>query len=525
MFKMSISWLNLKVLLFSLSIYRISVISYNYLRIPSLSCRPLDLIHSSHYSRSIYVEKYYLINHLLLHCKLNDNSETFQGNNNLVPNSKLFTNSSSIINRNININSNLMREKNWSKSHKNSITGVHSKINASTLSNTNTISSSSSFETIRKLQTRQSDKSRLAHISTPKPPHKISWEYQNLPSQPANRYRIMAYDHLATTSLNGIEVSPYFRFKKGKKYLSKWWRSAKKWDLLSGSLKDLDERITLEHAMKTSLHANTTIGFNASELEYGDMNAAVSTDIEGIDNTIRRDIYSAATDFTASVNDSNRLDFPVMSDLSNIGDTVTVTDTYSSRNSDSKRLLVDRKEAYIENISFDELLNDDETSVDELSRDRDRDVNRDDDSDFDDNANNLRINGELGNTDTDVDIPISDDLDSNLSDELNASSYNDTDTDTDRFADNMMPTPFNELYKLAECYYARVIVVSDVHGCIDELCDLLRKVSYRPGDLVLLLGDLVAKGPSSGDVIRLAMDIGALCIRGNHEQEVIRQVR
>ena len=42
-----------------------------------------------------------------------------------------------------------------------------------------------------------------------------------------------------------------------------------------------------------------------------------------------------------------------------------------------------------------------------------------------------------------------------------------------------------------------MIVIGDVHGCIDELGDLLRLAEYQPGDLVLFLGDLVAKGPNS----------------------------
>jgi hypothetical protein len=58
---------------------------------------------------------------------------------------------------------------------------------------------------------------------------------------------------------------------------------------------------------------------------------------------------------------------------------------------------------------------------------------------------------------------------------------------------------------------------------VEELCDLLRKVKYLPGDLVILLGDLVAKGPNSKAVIRLAMDIEAISVRGNHDQEVVRQ--
>jgi hypothetical protein len=62
-----------------------------------------------------------------------------------------------------------------------------------------------------------------------------------------------------------------------------------------------------------------------------------------------------------------------------------------------------------------------------------------------------------------------------------------------------------------------------VHGCVDELCDLLRAVQYKPGDVVLLLGDLVAKGPHPTKVVRLAMEIGALSVRGNHDHEVVRQ--
>ena len=83
--------------------------------------------------------------------------------------------------------------------------------------------------------------------------------------------------------------------------------------------------------------------------------------------------------------------------------------------------------------------------------------------------------------------------------------------------------PLNELYQICRRHRARVICVGDVHGCIEELRDLLREVKYRPGDLVLFLGDLVAKGPQSEQVVRLAIDIGAMSVRGNHDHEVVRQ--
>lgn len=38
----------------------------------------------------------------------------------------------------------------------------------------------------------------------------------------------------------------------------------------------------------------------------------------------------------------------------------------------------------------------------------------------------------------------------------------------------------------------RIVVIGDVHGCTDELKDLVREVEYWPGDLLLFLGDLVS---------------------------------
>lgn len=68
----------------------------------------------------------------------------------------------------------------------------------------------------------------------------------------------------------------------------------------------------------------------------------------------------------------------------------------------------------------------------------------------------------------------------------------------------------------------RVIVIGDVHGCIKELSQLLRLADFRPGDQVIFLGDLVAKGPNSVAVVKLAREIGAKSVRGNHDHEVVR---
>lgn len=68
----------------------------------------------------------------------------------------------------------------------------------------------------------------------------------------------------------------------------------------------------------------------------------------------------------------------------------------------------------------------------------------------------------------------------------------------------------------------RIIAIGDVHGCIDELQVLLRRCDYRPGDLIVFLGDLVSKGPDSSSVVQMARELGAIGVRGNHDFEVIR---
>ncbi len=69
----------------------------------------------------------------------------------------------------------------------------------------------------------------------------------------------------------------------------------------------------------------------------------------------------------------------------------------------------------------------------------------------------------------------------------------------------------------------RVIVVGDVHGCAYELGALLDVVRYDAarGDRVVLVGDLVAKGPDSAAVLQCAMTRGVYAVLGNHDLEVL----
>ena len=68
----------------------------------------------------------------------------------------------------------------------------------------------------------------------------------------------------------------------------------------------------------------------------------------------------------------------------------------------------------------------------------------------------------------------------------------------------------------------RVIIVGDVHGCLEEFEDLLLSCQYDPLDCTLILvGDFVNKGPYSARVVRKARELGAVCVRGNHDDTAL----
>lgn len=69
----------------------------------------------------------------------------------------------------------------------------------------------------------------------------------------------------------------------------------------------------------------------------------------------------------------------------------------------------------------------------------------------------------------------------------------------------------------------RLVIVGDVHGQKKALEALLAKVGFDNdgGDHLVLVGDLVNKGPDSAGVVDLAMSLGAHAVRGNHEDRVL----
>ncbi|CCW62003.1 unnamed protein product [Phytomonas sp. EM1] len=68
----------------------------------------------------------------------------------------------------------------------------------------------------------------------------------------------------------------------------------------------------------------------------------------------------------------------------------------------------------------------------------------------------------------------------------------------------------------------RYIVVGDVHGCLEQLEALVKKVNYTLGkDCLIIIGDYVNKGPLSVEVIRACQKWRALGVLGNHDYTLI----
>jgi serine/threonine protein phosphatase 1 len=72
---------------------------------------------------------------------------------------------------------------------------------------------------------------------------------------------------------------------------------------------------------------------------------------------------------------------------------------------------------------------------------------------------------------------------------------------------------------------ARSVIVGDVHGCFEELMQLLEEVALRPEDQLISVGDLVDRGPRSPEVVQFFRQRpNTVVLMGNHERKHVRAV-
>jgi len=72
----------------------------------------------------------------------------------------------------------------------------------------------------------------------------------------------------------------------------------------------------------------------------------------------------------------------------------------------------------------------------------------------------------------------------------------------------------------------RTIIIGDIHGCYDELCELLDRVGPVAGDRVISVGDLIVKGEKNREVLDLfSVDERFSAVIGNHDRALLRYWR
>lgn len=72
----------------------------------------------------------------------------------------------------------------------------------------------------------------------------------------------------------------------------------------------------------------------------------------------------------------------------------------------------------------------------------------------------------------------------------------------------------------------RTIVVGDIHGCFDELLDLLDRIALTDDDRVISVGDLIVKGEKSREVLDLFIEDDRFsAVLGNHDRALRRYWR
>jgi hypothetical protein len=71
----------------------------------------------------------------------------------------------------------------------------------------------------------------------------------------------------------------------------------------------------------------------------------------------------------------------------------------------------------------------------------------------------------------------------------------------------------------------RVIAIGDIHGCAREFEELLGTLAPTKHDRIVLLGDLVNRGPDSAGVLALARAHAHRALLGNHELRLLNYRR
>jgi Calcineurin-like phosphoesterase len=77
------------------------------------------------------------------------------------------------------------------------------------------------------------------------------------------------------------------------------------------------------------------------------------------------------------------------------------------------------------------------------------------------------------------------------------------------------------------CTGKKVAIIGDIHGCYDELSELLDAINWSPQSHILILTeDLIDRGPKIKETLMFAMNTPSVyLLMSNHEKKLLRYLR
>lgn len=92
-----------------------------------------------------------------------------------------------------------------------------------------------------------------------------------------------------------------------------------------------------------------------------------------------------------------------------------------------------------------------------------------------------------------------------------------------------LPRTCHQVLTEADIRGRNVFVIGDVHGCLDELNELMNvALAEDPNVIFIFVGDLVNRGPDSVGVVRKLRNMApgsTYAVRGNHDESALREVK
>lgn len=72
---------------------------------------------------------------------------------------------------------------------------------------------------------------------------------------------------------------------------------------------------------------------------------------------------------------------------------------------------------------------------------------------------------------------------------------------------------------------ARLIVYGDVHGCLDELIALRKKIGILHDDIEVCAGDMITKGSNSVETVKYLRKKNIFAVLGNQEERILQYIQ